>query len=62
MPNEDNNVGDDGDDDDDGCHEKANSGRIKVTSFIGPQCKSIPIPMRAAFNGNIKQRDNFKTT
>ena len=60
MPNEDNNVGDDGDDDDDGCHEKAYSGSIKVTSFIGPQCKSIPIPMRAAFNENIKQRDNFK--
>ena len=36
-----------------------NSGRIKVTSFIGPQCKSIPIPMRAAFNENIKQRDNL---
>lgn len=31
-----------------------NSGRIKVTSFIGPQRKSIPIPMRAVFNENVK--------
>ena len=38
-----------------------NSGRKKVTSFIGPQRKSIPIPMRAAFDENIMQRDNFKT-
>ena len=55
---EDNDDSDDGDDDD-GCHEKANSGRIKVTSFISSQSKSIPIPMRAAFNENIKQRDNL---